>query len=120
MSINVGGKLRGRGAEAVAEEKKKEEKSKLNPADYSCEILLEKTTLEDSKDKKFPTDAFNITYIVDGQSHLDVARSNKRVNLFDYYWDRYGNVKSIDYGHGTVNPSQWGYKKPEKKVRKKR
>ena len=103
----------------VAQEEKKEE-SKFNPSDYSCEILLEKTTLEDSKDKKLPTDAFNITYVVEGEQYLDVARSSKKVNVFDFYWDKYGNVKSIDYGHGTVNPTQWGYKKPEKKARKKR
>ena len=30
MTVNVGGKRRGRGAEAVADEEKKEEKSKVN------------------------------------------------------------------------------------------
>ena len=103
----------------VAQEEKKEE-SKFNPSDYSVEILLEKTTLEKANDKKFPTDAFNVTYKVDGKECLDVARSNKQVNLFDFYYDKYGNVKKIDYGQGTVNPSQWGYKQPEKKARKKR
>ena len=102
----------------VDQEEKQEEKFK--PADYSCEILLEKTTPEKANDKKFPTDAFNITYEVDGKECLDVARSSKRVNLFDFYYDKYKNVKRIDYGHGTINPTQWGYKKPEKKARKKR
>ena len=67
----------------VAEDKKEEEKFK--PADYSCEILLEKTTLEKSNDRSFPTDAFNITYEIDGEEYLDVARSSKRVNIFDLY-----------------------------------
>ena len=40
-------------------------------------------------------------------------------NIFDMYYDRYGNVKKIDYGYGTVNPNQWGYKKPEKKKKRK-
>ena len=40
-------------------------------------------------------------------------------NVFDYYYDRYGNVKRIEYGYGAVNPTQWGYKQPEKKKRRK-
>ena len=119
MSVNVGGKEISRGAAAVAEEKKKEEASKLDPSDYSCEILLEKTTQEKSNDKSFPTDAFNVTYLVDEEVFLDVCRSSKQVNLFDFYYDKYGNVQKIDYGHGTVNPSQWGYKSPPKKKRRK-
>ena len=120
MSVNVGGKERSRGAEAMADEVKKEEESKFNPYDYSCEILLEKTTLETSKDKKLPTDAFNVTYMVDGKECLDVTRSSKMANVFDLYYDKYGNVKAIDYGHGSVNPMQWGYKQPEKKKVRKR
>ena len=119
MTVNVGGKEISRGAAAVAEDKKKEEASKLDPSDYSCEILLEKTTWDKSNDKSLPTDAFNITYEVDGKICLDVTRSNKQVNIFDFYYDKYGNVKKIDYGHGTISPSQWGYKAPPKKKRRK-
>jgi len=43
------------------------------------------------------------------------------VNVFDMYFDRYGkgSVQKIDFGHGTVNPSQYGYKPPEKKRKRK-
>ena len=119
MTVNVGGKRRGRGAEAVAAEEKKEEQSKVDPSDYSCEVILEKTTADKANDRKLPSDAFNVYYVVDGEEHLDVTRSGKSVNIFDFYYDKYKNVKKIDYGHGTVNPSQWGYKKPEKKRRRK-
>ena len=121
MTVNVGGKRRGRGAEAVAAEEKKEEQSKVNPSDYSCEVILEKTTAEKANDRKLPSDAFNVFYVVDGEDRLDVTRSGKKVNVFDFYYDKYGNVKKIDYGHGTVNPSQWGYKnkEPQKKKRRK-
>ena len=119
MSINVGGQKRGRGAEAVAEEQPNKEQSKINPADYSCEVILEKTTKDKANDRKLPSDAFNIFYVVDGEERLDVTRSGKMVHVFDLYYDKYGNVKKIDYGHGTVNPSQWGYKQPEKKKRRK-
>ena len=119
MSVNFGGKERRRGAEAVAAEEKKEEQSKVDPSDYSCEVILEKTTADKANDRKLPSDAFNVYYVVDGEEHLDVTRSGKSVNIFDFYYDKYKNVKKIDYGHGTVNPSQWGYKKPEKKRRRK-
>jgi hypothetical protein len=121
MSVNVGGKRRGRGAEAVAAEEKKEEKSKINPKDYSCEVILEKTTKDKANDRKLPSDAFNVSYVVDGEERLDVTRSGKMANIFDFYYDRYGtgSLKKIDYGQGTVNPSQWGYKEPQKKKRRK-
>jgi len=106
--------------EKLAEPPKKPE-PKFDPSEYSCEILQEKTTPEKANDRKLPSDAFNVTYIVEGETRLDVTRSGKMVNIFDMYYDRYGkgSVQKIDYGHGTVNPSQWGYKVPEKKRKRK-
>jgi hypothetical protein len=109
---------------AVGEKKKMaENKSKINkvlPHEYGCEILLEKTTLEKAKDSSFPSDAYLIWYSVDGEQHIDLCRTVKRVNLFDMYYDKYGpgSVQKIDFGYGRVNPKLWGYKQPEKKKRK--
>ena len=99
----------------------KKPEDKFKPSDYWCEIILEKTTKEKAEDKSLPTDAFNVFYVVDGEEHLDVTRSAKMVNIFDMYYDRYGKdcVQKIDYGRGTVNPHQWGYKAPEKKRKRK-
>ena len=107
--------------EKLAEPPKKPE-PKFDPSEYSCEILQEKTTHEKANDRKLPSDAFNVTYVVEGETRLDVTRSGKMVNVFDMYYDRYGkgSVQKIDYGHGTVNPSQWGYKAPSKKVKKRK
>ena len=104
--------------EKLAEPPKKPE-PKFDPSDYSCEIIQEKTTQEKALDRKLPTDAFNVTYIVEGETLLDVTRSSKMVNVFDMYYDRYGkgSIQRIDFGHGTVNPSQYGYKPPSKKVK---
>ena len=55
--------------------------SDIKPEDYSCEILLEKTTPEKAKDSSFPTDAYNVTYTVDGEDRLDVCRAQKAANL---------------------------------------
>ena len=106
--------------EKLAEPPKKPE-PKFDPSEYSCEILQEKTTQEKANDRKLPSDAFNVTYVVEGETRLDVTRSGKMVNIFDMYYDRYGkgSVQKIDYGHGTVNPHQWGYKAPEKKRKRK-
>ena len=106
--------------EKLAEPPKKPE-PKFDPSEYSCEILQEKTTPEKANDRKLPSDAFNVTYIVEGETRLDVTRSGKMVNVFDMYYDRYGkgSVQKIDYGYGTVNPSQYGYKVPEKKRKRK-
>ena len=103
-------------------EDQKKEESKFKPSDYWCEIVLEKTTQEKALDRKLPTDAFNVTYVVEGQTYLDVTRSEKMVNVFDMYYDRYGkgSVQRIDFGHGTVNPSQYGYKPPSRKVKKRK
>ena len=103
----------------VVEEEKKVE-DKLNPSDYSCEILLSKTTLEKAKDKKFPSDAYLVWYSVDGNELLDLTRAGKMSNVFDMYYDFYKKeLKRIEWGYGTVNPSLWGYKQPDKKKKKK-
>ena len=121
MGINVGGKQIKRGETQVSGEEKKKEEEKVKAADYSCEILLEKTTVDKADDRKLPSDAFNVFYVVEGQERLDVTRSGKMVNVFNLYYDKYGKgaVQKIDYGPGTVNPHQWGYKQPEKKKRRK-
>ena len=109
---------------AVGEKKKMAEgKNKINkvlPHEYGCEIVLEKTTLSKAKDSSFPNDAYLIWYIVDGEEHLDLTRTAKRVNLFDMYYDKYGpgSVQKIDFGYGRVNPKLWGYKQPEKKKKR--
>ena len=106
--------------EKKVEEEKQE--SKIQPSDYSCEILLEKTTEDKATDKSFPTDAYLVRYVENGTQHLDVTRCYKMVNIFDMYFDKYGkgSLESIDFGHGTIKPRQYGYKSPEKKKRKRK
>jgi len=126
MTINAGGQMRRRGGDVVAEEEIVAEKGEevvveVKPSDYQCELLLEKTTKDKAEDKKFPSDAYIVKYIVDGKELLDVTRSAKPANIFDLYYDKYGKgaLQAIDWGYGTINPSQWGYKQPEKKRRRK-
>tara|TARA_B100001113_G_scaffold310559_1_gene273842 strand:- start:1783 stop:2127 length:345 start_codon:yes stop_codon:yes gene_type:complete len=101
--------------------KKEEEQIKFDPSKYSCEIILEKTTIEKANDTSFPTDAFNVSYVLDGQKFLDVTRSEKMVNVFDLYYDKYGKdvVKKIEYGAGTIRPNLWRLKSPTTKKKRK-
>ena len=103
--------------EEVVEEKKEE---RFDAYSYSCQVLLENTSLEKAKDKSFPSDAYLVWYNVEGNEILDVTRSAKKSNIFDMYYDKYKkDLKRIEYGPGTINPTQWGYKSPEKRKRRK-
>jgi hypothetical protein len=97
------------------------ENSQINPSDYSCQILQEKTTLEAANDKSLPNDARLVWYIVDGVEYIDLTRCRKTVELFDMYYDKYGKgaVQRIDFGYGTVNPKLWGYKSKDKDKKRK-
>ena len=108
------------GKAPVKPEKKVERK--FDPKDYYCEIIHERTTKDKAEDKSLPTDAFNVTYVVEGETRLDVTRSEKMMNVFDMYYDRYGKdaVQKIDYGAGAVRPNLWGLKATPPKKGKKR
>ena len=87
---------------------------------YGTEILVENGNPADVQTKDAPTDASIVTYTVDGKEHQDLTRGS-RVKLFDMYYDKFTNVKSIEYGQGMIKPSLWGYSSeaaPKKKKRK--
>jgi len=109
---------------AVAEKKMAEQRPedrKIVAAQYGCEIILEKTTLQQVKDPSFPSDAYLVWYVVDGNEYMDLCRTSKTVSLFDMYYDKYGpgSIRKIDFGYGRVNPKLWGYKAPEVKKKRK-
>ena len=88
----------------------------INPLKYNCQVLLEKSTLEECNDSSFPTSAYIISYEVDGKDYIDLV-VGKKSNIFDMYYDTYGPgvVKKISFGYGKVDPKMWGYKPKEKK-----
>ena len=106
----------------TATKSKEMAESKLDGSKYSCQVILEKCTLEQANDRSMPTDARLIRYKVDGKDFLDVTRSAKAANIFDLYFDTYGKgaLQSIDYGKGTISPGQWGYVSPADAKKKKR
>ena len=87
---------------------------------YGTEILIENGTLDEVSTTDAPSDAWIVTYEIDGTPHRDLTRGT-RVKLFDMYYDKFTNVKRIEYGQGTIKPSLWGYSgeaAPKKKKRK--
>ena len=96
------------------------QQSEILPSQYGCDILLEKTKLEDTKDKTFPLDAYLVWYVSEGKEYLDLCRASKQVNIFDMYYDKYGPgaLQKIKYGYGTISPRSWGHRTPEKKKKR--
>ena len=88
---------------------------------YGCEILIENGSLDEVSTSDAPSDAWIITYEIDGTVHRDLTRGT-RVKLFDMYYDKFKmGIKIIDYGKGTIKPALWGYNNttaPKKKKRK--
>lgn len=86
---------------------------------YGCEVLQERCTQQDAKNKQLPIDSYLVTYEIDGQVLHDIIRTSKRVGIFDMYYDKFGNcLKSIEWTEGTISSRLWGYKPPQTKKRK--
>jgi hypothetical protein len=86
---------------------------------YGCELLFERTTLQQIKDPSLPNDAYMVIYRVDDQTFMDLCRGT-RVRIFDMYYDKFGpgSVQKIDWGYGRTSPKLWGYKASEGKKKK--
>ena len=95
----------------------KEEKE-LSMTLYGCEIMGEKCTEEELRNKNLPNDTYIISYFQNEKLFHDLVRG-RRVKIFDMYWDKIrNNIQNIDFGYGTINPKVWGYQKPKQKTRK--
>jgi hypothetical protein len=81
-------------------------------------IIHEKCSLNLAEDKTLPLNSYIVSYLYQEDLCYDIVQSNSSVNIFDYYYDRYKNVKSIEYTTGTINPKMYGIKPKENKKRK--
>jgi len=68
-------------------------------------------------DKSLPRDSYLITYGDNDIEKFDIVQG-LRSDIFDHYWDKYRDVRSMSWTEGTINPKSWGYQAPEKKKRK--
>lgn len=86
---------------------------------YGCEIITERCSLEDIKNGNYPYDTYLISYMSGGKVFNDLTRSQKSVQLFDMYWDKFKhNLLSIKFANGKINPNSWNVKPTSKKKKK--
>jgi len=81
----------------------------------SVKILHQNCDPSLADDKSLPYTAYIVEYD-DGGICYDIVICNKKVDIFDYYWDRYREgLISFKQTEGRVNPKLWGAQQPAKK-----
>ena len=83
-------------------------------------IINENCERELANDRTLPYNAYLVTYEVDAVMAYDLIISDKKMDIFDYYWDKYREgLKGWKQSEGRVNPRNWGNKPTEEKKRRK-
>lgn len=82
-------------------------------------ILHEDCESDIAKDKSLPLDSFLVSYLKDDRVCYDVVRSGTQVEVFDYYYDKSYQLKSIEWTKGIVSPKTYDYTPKENKKRKR-
>ena len=78
-------------------------------------LIHEKCDLDVSNTKDLPCTAYVVEYSENGKVYHDIAIANKRVDIFDHYWDTYREGFITMYqSEGRTNPKLWG-NAPKKK-----
>ena len=71
-------------------------------------IIHENCDLEKVNNIQLPNNAYVVTYIKDGSPQFDITMSQKKVEIFDNYYDKYKkDLISIVQSKGTQNPKLW-------------
>ena len=79
-------------------------------------ILHENCDLEKDNNIQLPNNAYVVKYLIDGAEHFDIAMSQKKVEIFDAYYDKYRkDLISIIQSKGVVSPKLWNIQPKEKK-----
>lgn len=72
-----------------------------------------------SEDKSLPSNAYLVEYLQDGITHFDIVTCQKKVEIFDEYYDKYKkDLINITQTEGRINPKLYGYKAPSDKKKK--
>ena len=71
-------------------------------------IVHENCDLEKCNNIQLPNTAYVVTYKVDGKECNDITISQKKVEIFDHYYDKYKkDLINIVQAKGTANPKLW-------------
>ena len=92
-------------------------------SDEKIRLIFEKCPKDKANDKKLPSDSFIVTYEHDKELKHDIIRAAAQVDVFDAYYDKYKNVKGIEWTKGIIHPKTYdGQTKttaPKKKAKRK-
>ena len=72
-----------------------------------------------AKNRELPLNSYLVTYVCEGEVQYDVAQGDGRVSIFDHYYDKYGEVKGIEWTDGRISPKFWNYQPPVEKKKKR-
>jgi hypothetical protein len=82
-------------------------------------ILHQNCDPEMASDRTLPYTSYLVTYKMDGVITYDLIIANKKIEIFDYYWDRYReDFVNFKQTEGRVNPKLWGPPKKQEKKKK--
>ena len=82
-------------------------------------ILHENCDPKLADDRSLPYTAYLVEYEIDGAKAYDLVIPDKKVEIFDYYWDRYREgLKGWKQSEGRVNPKLWGIQPKETKKKR--
>ena len=69
-----------------------------------------------AEDRSLPYNCYLVTYKMDGSICHDLIITDKKVDIFDYYCDRYReDFITFKQSEGRTNPKLWDPPKKEKK-----
>ncbi len=58
-----------------------------------------------ASNQSLPNNSFLVEYAVEGLAKFDLVMSNKKVDIFDHYWDKYkSDLNNIIQTEGNINP----------------
>ena len=70
-----------------------------------------------------PSDSFIVSYNDKEELKYDIVRASAQVDVFDAYYDKYKNVKGIEWTKGIIHPKtydgQTQTSTPKKKAKRK-
>lgn len=83
------------------------------------QVLHQNCDPELTNDRSLPYTAYLVWYELDGVMCYDIVIPDKKIEIFDYYWDRYReDFKGFKQSEGRVNPKVWCNPKDTKNKKK--
>lgn len=83
----------------------------------SVKIIHENCDPSLAEDKTLPYTAYIVKYKPNEHEYsYDIVIANKKMDIFDYYWDRYREgLIAFKQTEGRANPKMWDPKQKKKK-----